>query len=582
LGWEAWFTLAVIAVAIAAMVREWTSPAMAALAGVIVLLCAGILTPEQAFSGFSNSAPITVAALYVLAHAVESTGALRPLMSAALDGARSRRSALFRLLIPSGVASAFLNNTPIVAMLVPQVVSWSERRGQPPSRLLMPLAFGVTFGGIITTIGTSTNLVVSGLLEKQTGVPFGLFEITHVGLPLAAAGVALLILLAPRLLPDRVSPARTLDHASKEFVLRMRVVPGGPLEGMTVEEASLRHLEGVFLAEIEREDEIVAPVAPTTALQGGDLLVFVGKAELVVDLSHKPGLVSAESQHVDDLSPRRHFFEAVIGAGSPLIGRTPKEAGFRGYYQAAIVAIHRDGHPIGAKLGEVRMRMGDTLLLIADEDFHERWWGRPDFMLIAPAGGEARTPSRKARWVLAIGAAVVLLAGSGVLPILQASLMGAALLVATRSLSLPEARRAIDLEVFVLIAASFGLSAAIQSSGLAELIAQQAVAPFGALGWRWALFGVVIATVLLTELLSNNTAAALMFPIGFATANTLGVDPRSFAIAIAIAASAGFLTPIGYQTNMMVFGPGGYRFSDYLRLGWPLTLISIALIVLLA
>jgi di/tricarboxylate transporter len=582
LGWEGWFTLAVLAVAVTAMVREWTSPAMAALAAVIVLLGAGIVTPEQAFSGFSNSAPITVAALYVLAHAVDSTGALRPLLAAALDGARSRRSALARLLIPSGVASAFLNNTPIVAMLVPQVVSWSERRGEPPSRLLMPLAFGVTLGGIVTTIGTSTNLVVSGLLEKQTGTPFGLFEITYVGLPVAVAGLALLILFTPRLLPDRVSPARTLDHASKDFVLRMRVVPGGPLEGKTVEEASLRHLQGVFLAEIERQDEVVAPVAPTTPLQGGDLLVFVGRAELVVDLSSRPGLVSAESEHVGDLSPRSHFYEAVIGVGSPLIGRTPKQAGFRGYYQAAIVAIHRDGQPLGAKLGEVRLRMGDTLLLIADEDFHERWWGRPDFMLIAPAGQEARTPSRQARWVLAIGAGVVLIAGFSVLPILHTSLLAATLLVATRALSLPEARRAIDLEVFVLIAASFGLSAALQSSGLADLIAEQLVAPFGAFGWRWALFGVVIATVALTELLSNNTAAALMFPIAMSTAASLGAEPRTFAIAIALGASISFLTPIGYQTNMMVFGPGGYRFGDYVRVGWPLSLVCTVLIVWLA
>jgi di/tricarboxylate transporter len=580
LPWEAWLTLGVIAIAVVAMAREWTSPAMAALAAVIALLSANVITPEQAFSGFSNSAPITVAALYVLAHAVDSTGALRPLMAAALDGARSRRHALARLLVPSAAASAFLNNTPIVAMLVPQVVSWSERRGEPPSRLLLPLVYAVTLGGVATTIGTSTNLVVSGLLD-QTGAPLGLFEITSVGLPVGLAGIALLILLAPRLLPDRVAPPRTLENASKEFVFRMRVVDGGPLEGASVEEAGLRHLQGVFLAEIEREDEVVAPVAPTTVLQGGDLLVFVGRAEQVIDLTGRPGLVSAESQHVDGLAPRQHFIEAVIGAGSPLIGRTPKDVGFRGYYQAAIVAIHRDGQALGAKLGEVRLRLGDTLLLIADEEFRQRWWGRPDFMLIAPAGGEALAPSAKARSVLLIGAGVVLAAGTGLLSILQAALLGAAALVAVRALSLPEARRAVDLEVFVLIAASFGLSEALRASGLADAIARELVAPFGAYGWRWALAGVVLATVVLTEALSNNAAAALMFPIAVSSAAAVGADPRAFAIAVAIAASAGFLTPIGYQTNMMVFGPGGYRFSDYARLGWPLTILTTVLLVVL-
>jgi di/tricarboxylate transporter len=580
--WEASLTLLIVTVMFAAMVREWFSPAVAAWGALIALMAFGIVDSRQALAGLSNAAPITVAALYVLAHAVETTGGLRPVIAAALGKGDGGRKALARLLFPAGAASAFLNNTPIVAMLMPQVIHWAEQRGIAPSRLLMPLSHAVVFGGVVTTIGTSTNLVVSGLLEARGMAPFGLFEISYIGLPLAAAGIALIVLLAPLLVPDRAAPTRSLGSGSKDFVVRMLIERGGPLEGCTVEEAGLRNLQGVFLAEIERADEIVAPVAPTTALQGGDELVFVGRAELVVDLQNRPGLVSAASEHAADLAPRQNFVEVVIGVDSPLIGRTPKQIGFRGYYQAAIVAIHRDGQPVAAKLGEVRLRLGDALLLLTDEDFRERWWGRPDFLVISPIDGGSAAASPKARLVWGIGAGFVALVATGTLGILEASLLAAAALVLTRALSVQAARRSVDVETIGLIAASFGIGAAIDSSGLADSLAHGLLGLTGGEGVRWALLAVVVSTMALTEFLSNNAAAALMFPIALSTAAAVDGDPRTFAIAVAIAASCSFLTPMGYQTNTMVFGPGGYRFSDYPRLGAPLTALTAVAIVLLA
>jgi di/tricarboxylate transporter len=584
MGWQAWLTLAVVAGMLFVMARGLAHPAVAIVTAVIALLVAGVVDERAAFSGFANPAPITVAALYVLARAVEDTGALRPLVRAALGGGWGPRASLLRLCLPSAAASAFLNNTPIVAMLISPVSEWAESRNVPPSRYLMPLSFAVILGGVVTTIGTSTNLLVSGLLQQSGRPPFGLFEITHVGLPLALVGVLVVSLLAPLVLPERQSPRRGLAAAQRDFVARMIVEPGGPLAGRSVESVGLRHLEGVFLVEIERQGEPIAPVAPTTLLHGGDHLLFVGQARVVADLHTLPGLTSAESPHFESLDlPERHLVEAVVGAGSPLLGRTPKESGFRGRYQAAIVGLHREGQPVVAKLGEVRLRLGDTLLLLTDAAFRQRWRDRPDFLVITPLDGAAAPiATGQALWAGAVGLGVVVAAGSGLLPILHASLIGAVLLVATRTVSTQAARDAIEIEVLIVIAASFGLGAAIERSGLAAALGGAIVEGFGALGWRWVLLGVVLATVLLDEFITNNASAALMFPIAMAAAQQVGAEPRTFAVAVAVAASLSFLTPIGYQTNTMVYGPAGYRFGDYWRLGAPLTIASILTVVLTA
>lgn len=586
MDWQALFTLAVLVAMFVAMVRGLAHPAAAIVSAVVVLLIAGVIDERQAFAGFANPAPITVAALYVLARAVEDTGALRPLVRAALSGNGGQRISLLRLCLPSAAASAFLNNTPIVAMLIAPVTEWSESRGVSSSRYLMPLSFAVILGGVATTIGTSTNLVVSGLLQQSGAEPFGLFEITHVGLPMALVGIVLVAILAPLVLRERQSPRRALAAAGRDFVVRMIVEPGGSIAGRSVEAAGLRHLEGVFLVEIERDGEPIAPVAPTTLLHGGDHLLFVGEARRVVDLRDMPGLDSAESPHLQQIdAPGHRLVEAVVGASSPLLGRTPKQIGFRARYDAAIVGIHREGQPVVAKLGEVKLRLGDTLLLLADSSFRERWRDRPDFIVVQALDGddeEVVKLSPKAVFVGLMVAGVVVVAGSGLLPILHVALIAAVVLVATRTISAQAARDAVDIEVLIVIAAAFGLGAAIESSGLAAFLGSAIVESFSGLGWRWVLLGIVLATVVLTEFISNNAAAALMFPIGMATAGEIGADPRSFAIAIAISASLSFLTPIGYQTNTMVYGPAGYRFGDYWRLGMPLTVASILTVVLTA
>jgi di/tricarboxylate transporter len=579
---EAWLTLAVIVGVLALLVRTRLSPALVIFGATVSLLVLGIIDTTQALSGFSNPAPFTVAALYVVAAAVEKTGALTPILQRTLGETGWVRRPLLRVLPPTAIASAFLNNTPIVAMLIPQISSWAARRGVSVSKLLMPLSFAALLGGMATLIGTSTNLVVAGQMTAAGLEPLGFFEISAVGAPVAVLGIALIIAMAPRVLRSRRSAMAELQEEARRFTIEMVVTLGGPVDGKTVEQARLRHLTGVFLTSIDRGDTIIAPVTPETVLRGGNRLRFVGQVGTIVDLQTTRGLEPAEMEHVLDLdSPQVSYYEVVLGPQFPGIGQTLAQFGFRERFQAAVLAIHRSGALVEGKLGGVPLRVGDTLLLVADPGFYDRWHDKADFLLVAGMGGSPPRATNKAWIPLAVLAGVVGLAATGVADILVAALVGAVVLVAVGVMTPLEARRSVDIEVIVVIASAFGVAAAMETSGLAALVADGLVGVFDALGPRGVLLGIVLATIVLTEMITNNAAALLMFPIAVATAAAGGLDPRGAAIAVAVSASASFLTPIGYQTNTMVYGPGGYRFGDYARLGLPLTLLVIAALVVI-
>lgn len=579
---DAWITLAVIAVAVAVLVRDWVSPPATFIAAVVVLLVVGVVTPEQAFKGFSNPAPVTVAALYVLARAVERSGALQPLLRATLGSGGRVRWSLARLTAPVAAASAFFNNTPIIAMLTPQIEEWADKCGQSASRYLMPVSFAAILGGMTTLIGTSTNLVVSGLLQAEGQAPFTMFELTPIALPVAVVGLLLTIGLSPKLLPERVSPRREAREGNRNFTVRMRIVAGGPLDGKTVAQGGFTEPGVPSVMEIERGGEWLSECSLATTLRGEDLVTFAGRRmEDVRQLHERPGLVSAQEPHFPSEfgSPDHEFFEAVVAQGSPLVGRTLVDTRFSSYYQAVVLAIHRAGELVRGRLAHTPLRPGDTLLLIADQGFGDRWRDRADFVLAARMDAPFPGTSRKAVLVLAVAGAIVVGAGLGVLPILHLSLMGALAVVGMGVLRPGEAKDAIDFDVIVVIGAAFGLAAAVESSGLGLAGANVVAEGFGRFGPQGALAGIVLATVALSSVITNNAAAALVLPIALSTAADFGIDPRAAAVAVALAASASFLTPVSYQTNLMVYGPGGYRFGDYMRLGAPLVAVVLVVII---
>ena len=551
-------TSSVVLITLVALVREWAAPALVVTAGMVVLLVSGVITPSEALSGFSNQAPITIAALLVISRAVERTGGLRPLLELAIQRDGTERGTLARLLGPAAGVSTIMNNTPIVAMLIGPVSATAERSGRSPSRFLMPINHAVLLGGIVTLIGTSSNLVVSGLMTEANMPPMAMFELTPVGLPIAVTGVLMLVWLSPRLLPARRGLKERFSEEFREFSIEMEVEPDGPVAGRTVAEAGLRHLQGVFLAWVRRGGEVITPVGPDERLNPADRLGFVGSVNRVMDLQETRGLRLAAHKHVKGLDAGAHrFVEVVLAAISPLVGRTLREADFRDQYQATVLAIHRSGDRLAGKLGEIRLEAGDTLLLLADQGFVSRWRDRRDFLLVSALNGAMPVSTGKAWFVLAVAGLMIAASALEIVPILQGSLVAALLMVA----------------------ASYGIGKAIETSGLASTLADWLVAPAMAIGPLAVLGGVVLATLLVTQLITNNAAAVLVFPIAVAAARQIGADPRPFALAVAIAASGSFLTPIGYQTNTMIFGPGGYRFGDYVRLGLPLTLLMFAGIV---
>lgn len=591
MSWEAWFTLSVVGFILLALARNWAQPDIILAGALTVLMTAGLVSgsdrlpgPKAAVSGFGNAGPLTVGVLFVVVQGLVRTGAMGRLTRPFLGMPRGAFGAQCRLILPVTTLSAFLNNTPIVAMFMPVLSDWARKARISPSRLFIPLSYASIFGGICTLIGTSTNLVIAGLVVADGDLPaIGMFDIALIGLPCAVAGIVYMLLFGRWLLPDR-KPAVSMNDDPRQYTVEMIVEPGGVLVGKTIEQAGLRHLPGLYLVEIERRDGKLLPaVQPDRRLDGGDRLVFVGVVESVVDLQQIRGLRPATEQ-VFKLSGARHgrcLVEAVVARNCPLIGKTIREGRFRSHYDAVVIAVARDGKHLDGKIGDIQLRAGDTLLLETAAGFAEKQRNSRDFYLVSALDDSAPRRHERAPLALALLGAMVAVVAVGWLDMLTASMLAAGLMILTRCCSGQEARQSVDWGVLVVIGAALGVGKAMETSGAASSIAQSLLALVGDRPWL-VLASVYALTTLFTEVITNNAAAALMFPLAVASARTLGVNPMPFVFCLMIAASASFATPLGYQTNLMVYGPGGYRFRDYLRIGLPLNVLFFAVAVGLA
>jgi di/tricarboxylate transporter len=574
MGWEAWLTLAVVMGCFAMMAFTWVSPDIIMSAGLTLLLVTGVLLPGEALAGFSNQGMLTVAVLYVVVSGLTETGAVSWIVQNILGRPRNIRQAQARLMTPAAILSAFLNNTPVVAIFVPAVKVWAQRNKLSLSRLLIPLSYASIVGGTCTLIGTSTNLVVNGLLVDQVGLPgLGMFDLAWIGLPIAVSVFLFVFMFSSRLLPDRNEP---LVHGDgmREYTAELMVEEGSPLKGCSIEAAGLRCLPGLYLAEIERDGVILPAVEPHERLEANDRLIFVGAIESVVDLHSIRGLVPATNQvfKLEGDRKDRSFFEAVVSDTCPLVGKSVREGRFRTRYHAVIIALARNGERLHGKIGDMVLRAGDTLLLEARPDFNLQQGRSRDFLLVSEVGGFHPPNHKGAPVALAITIGMVALAASGLLNMLEAALVAAGLMIVSGCTRGQVARQAPDWQVLVVIATSFGVGAALQKSGAAGVLADGIIGLAGGSPWA-TLVLVFTATALLTAIATNNVAAVLAFPVALSAAHNMNVDVMPFAITIMVAASASFATPIGYQTNLMVYNAGGYRFTDFVRIGLPLTLL---------
>lgn len=574
MDWKGWTTLGIVLGAALSLAVTKLAPDLVLAGAVTVLLTLGILTPTEALAGMSNEGMITVAALFVVAAGLQQTGGVDLLTRPILGRPRSVLEAQTRMMLPVSILSTFMNNTPIVAMLVPVIEDWARKHRLSVSKLLIPLSYATILGGTCSLIGTSTNLVVHGLLTaSRPDLSMGLFDLAWVGVPSAILGIAYVLGFSRWLLPDRRPVASDLADP-REYTVEMLVEPASPLVGKTIEQAGLRHLTGMYLIEIHRGGEVIPAVSSAERLEADDRAIFVGIVESVVELQRIRGLKPAADQlfRLEEARTERCLVEAVVSNTCPIIGLTIREGKFRSLYQAAVIAVARNGQRIRKKIGDIVLQAGDTLLLEASTSFVDLHRNSRDFFLVSAVQGFAPPRHEKAWQALIILAAMVIAAGTGFLSMLNASLLAAGLLVLSGSISIGQARRSVDWEVLIVIAAAFGLSRALESTGAAAWVARGILSSSGGSAWG-ALAGVYGVTMLFNAFMSNNAAAALLFPIAVKTAETLQVNVLPFAVAIMMAGSNDFATPIGYQTNLMVYGPGGYRFMDYVRLGGPLNLI---------
>nr|WP_263840116.1 SLC13 family permease [Salinibacter sp.] len=591
LSLNAWITVAVVMGVVGALMADVGRPDLVLLSGLSVLLVSGVVSPDQAFAGFSNAAVLTVGALYVVAGGVQHTDALSELDRVLFADTTRLGPVLARFMVPTSVLSGLLNNTPIVAMLTPRLQEWADAQNIPASKLMIPLSYAAITGGMMTLIGTSTNLIVAGLMEAEGYDPLSLFDVTWVGVPAALVVIAYFVLGGHRLLPDRGTSAPAAERRLGQNMFEVTVTAPSPIVGQTVAEAGLRDLGDAYLTHVRRGTEVLQG-RPGRPLEQGDVLAFNGSLAARERLLERPGLsrtLPAPDGAHDD--PARYetlpLYEAVIAESSNLVGTTLGEANFREQYQGVVLGIQRQDEPVTSPVGTTELQAGDLLIVEAPDDFEERWssGSREEFYLVAPRDGRARQggspehddeeTDRSGRAPIALGltGAMVLAAATGLAPIVTAAVLAALLMVGTGCIRPAEAQRALNVQVLVVIAAALGIGKAIETTGLATAAAQGVLSVAEPFGPVIVLVALYLLTNLLTEIITNNAAAVLMLPVAMAAASSLGAPPVAFGVLVAVAASASFLTPIGYQTNLMVMAPGGYRFSDYARVGWPVTLL---------
>lgn len=594
--WEAWLTLGVVLLVLWALARNMAGSDVVLMTAALTLVSLGLASPKfpriaDVAASFGNEGVLTVAVLYVVAAALTETGGMALLTEPLLGHPKTVPGAQLRLCGTIVPISAFLNNTAVVSMFIPVVDQWCKRTGVSPSKLFIPLSYVTILGGVVTLIGTSTNLVVQAFMlnarRTDPTVPlFSMFTLTPVGLVCAVLGTVVIVITSRWLLPSRSSFRSDLADA-RQYMVEMQVEPGSGVDGSTIERAGLRRLPGSYLAAIERDGETIVAVGPEQVLRGNDRLVFVGVVDSVVDLQRIRGLMPATDQVMKLSASRlnRLLVEAVVSDTNPLVGKTIRDGRFRSRYDAAVIAVYRNGERLSGRIGDIVLKAGDTLLLQAANAFVERHRNSRDFFLIARIE-ESRPVRHDKAWIaIAIMLGMILAASFESrthIGTLHAALIAAGLMGLTKCVSAGQARRSIDVPVLVAIAAALVIGKSIETTGLAAAWAQRLIGASSAFGPSAVLASVYLLTMVLTEFIPNNAAAALAFPIAYAAAHALGVNLMPFAVSVAIAASAGFAIPFGYQTHLMVLGPGGYRFGDFVRMGLALDVLCGIVTVTLA
>lgn len=573
----------VILFIIVVLLRNWLGAGFTFVIAIGILGITRILSPPEILRGFANEQIIVIVLLLLIGEIFRKSTLVDNLFSFFFEKTKNYKRFLLKLILPVSGLSCIVNNTPIVAIMMPYVHSWGKKNNVSASKLLIPLSYAAILGGTATLIGTSTNLVVNGMVSEQNIFPdfktLNIFDFTPVGLSMVILGGLYLILFSNKLLPDKGDIIEKLSEESREYIVEVKVEKGSKYHNKTIIEAKLRNLKGLFLVEIIRGDQAITAVSPGTVILEGDRLIFAGNTETIADMVEgDPSLKPTQVARFAERS-KTEIVEVVVAPNSRLIDKTAKESEFRGRYDASILAIHRNGEKIRGKIGDVKLSAGDLLLLISGEDFKKRVSDSPDLFIFNKARSIEKMPAYKSLLIIGGLLVAILLSSFKLVPLFTSLMILLILLLLTKVASPKELHRSIDYNLILIIALSLALGTAMIKTGIAANVSHVFVSAFKPYGVVSIMFGIFIITNLLAAIITNKAAVAIMFPIAINLALELTVDPRPFALLVAFAGAASFITPIGYQTNLMVYGPGRYNFRNFMKIGLPLTILFMIVTV---
>ncbi|MBN2891948.1 MAG: SLC13 family permease [Bacteroidales bacterium] len=543
------------------------------LLGVTVLGVFGILTPKEMLIGASNEQIAVILLLLLLGNIYRKTALLDSLFDRIFVKISSHKAFTSRVMLLIAPMSAFLNNTPLVALMMPYAYDWSKKHNQPISKILLPLSYAAILGGCATLIGTSTNLIVNGMVIESGRESLGLFDYTLIGGTMVVIGYLYMRFIGHRLLPSNYITSQNITKNTRKYVVEAQISINSPLVGKTIEEAKLRNLDGLFLFQIIRNDQEITAVPNDTILLQNDILLFAGETSSIADLFEQKKGLTMPSVGMFSRKKELDIVEIVVADGSLLVNKTLKSYNFRSKFDATVIAVHRNGEQIQGKLGAAKLKPGDTLLLLTGVRFGELASNSKDFYLISKVK-EIRKLTPLQSWTLVIGTvSAIFLSSINVLSLFLALIILISILLILNVTNPKELAKSIDYDLAFIIAMALALGVAMQKTGVAEILGNVMIEIFRPWGNVGLLSGLYIITAILAAFVTNKAAVALIFPIAISIAGDLGYNAIPFILTVSFAAAANFMTPIGYQTNTMVYGPGGYKFRDFIRVGTPLTII---------
>ncbi len=578
---QALFVMAVIVMAFLLIYRRLLRPPITFLLANLLFLVSGILQPGDLLAGLANESIVSIILLILLTAGLRKNFRMEMLLDRIYGSVTSYRGFLGLMMTKVALISAIMNNTPVVAAMSPYVFNWGRKNKVNPSKLLIPLSYATICGGMITLIGTSTTLVLNGFLIERGLNTIPVLKLLVIGLAVTVAVILFMVVFGHFLLPDRKEALDEFENEQRQYLLEAKLDPQSLIAGKTVKEAELRHLKGLYLVEIIRENEIISPVDPTEQLQGDDTLIFAGNTSDILDLVTSGKGLNLPHSGTSIRKDHIHLVEVVVSSDSNLIGKKVQDSDFRNRYQAAIAAIHRNGEFLRGKIGEIRIHQGDLLLLLAGKRFKRNLELYRDLYVISELEPLIR-PSKQKAWSLALVAltALVLLM-IGHFSLFTSLLIVIAVMAGLKMIDMQDIKREIDFNLVAILVFSLALGMAVINTGAGDLMAQAIIDLFSIWGPPGVMAALLVITTLLTSFISNVGAVSVTFPIAMSLANSYQIDGSPFYLALAFAASAAFLTPMGYQTNLIVYGPGGYTYGDFFKAGLPVTIIYLTSVFLL-